>query len=97
MRLDNYDPDDIDDQDFEQMDPAERARVEAILARRDAERARAAGRIPEAFMDGMKHHVVWFENIWNEHPFFQLASEAAQSLLIRVLTTSLYPQTRPIF
>jgi hypothetical protein len=54
VRLDNYDPDDIDDQEFEQMDPAERARVEAILARRDAERARAAGRIPEAFMDGMR-------------------------------------------
>lgn len=56
VRLDNYDPDDIDDQNFDQMDPAERARVEAILARRDAERARAAGRIPEAFMDGREHH-----------------------------------------
>ncbi len=52
MRLDNYDPNDIDDEDFERMDPAERAKVEAVLARRDAERARAAGRIPEAFLDG---------------------------------------------
>lgn len=34
------------------MDPAQRAQVEALLARRDAEAARAAGRIPEAFMDG---------------------------------------------
>ncbi|KAF9966257.1 MCM DNA helicase complex subunit [Mortierella alpina] len=51
VRLDNYDPNDIDDEDFERMDPAERAKVEAVLARRDAERARAAGRIPEAFLD----------------------------------------------
>ncbi|KAG0301700.1 MCM DNA helicase complex subunit, partial [Dissophora globulifera] len=51
VRLDNYDPDDIDDQEFERMEPAQRATVEALLARRDAERARAAGRIPEAFLD----------------------------------------------
>ncbi|KAF9361260.1 MCM DNA helicase complex subunit [Mortierella sp. AD094] len=51
VRLDNYDPNDIDDEDFERMDPAERAKVEALLARRDAERARALGRIPEAFLD----------------------------------------------
>lgn len=49
---DQYDPDDIDDEEFERMDPAQRAQVEAMLARRDAEEARAAGRIPEAFMDG---------------------------------------------
>ncbi|KAF9198544.1 MCM DNA helicase complex subunit, partial [Podila verticillata] len=48
---DQYDPRDIDDEEFEHMDPARRAQVEALLARRDAEEARAAGRIPEAFMD----------------------------------------------
>lgn len=47
-----YDIDDLDDEEYERMDPAERARAEAEMARRDAERARAAGRIPEAFMDG---------------------------------------------
>jgi hypothetical protein len=51
--LDAYDIDEIDDEEYERMDPAERARAEAEMARRDAERARAAGRIPEAFMDGM--------------------------------------------
>lgn len=49
---DQYDPEYIDDEDFERMDPAQRAQVEAVLARRDAEKERAAGRIPEAFMDG---------------------------------------------
>ncbi|KAF9324785.1 MCM DNA helicase complex subunit [Linnemannia elongata] len=48
---DVYDIDDLDDEEYERMDPAERARAEAEMARRDAERARAAGRIPEAFMD----------------------------------------------
>ncbi|KAG0318235.1 MCM DNA helicase complex subunit, partial [Podila horticola] len=48
---DQYDPEYIDDEDFERMDPAQRAQVEAVLARRDAEKERAAGRIPEAFMD----------------------------------------------
>ena len=51
--MDAYDIDEIDDQEFERMDPASRARAEAEMARRDAERARAAGRIPEAFLDGM--------------------------------------------
>lgn len=48
-----YDIDELDDEEYERMDPAERARAEAEMARRDAERARAAGRIPEAFLDGM--------------------------------------------
>ncbi|KAG0038931.1 MCM DNA helicase complex subunit [Podila clonocystis] len=48
---DQYDPEHIDDEEFDSMDPAQRAQVEALLARRDAEAARAAGRIPEAFMD----------------------------------------------
>ncbi|KAG0052553.1 MCM DNA helicase complex subunit [Gryganskiella cystojenkinii] len=51
VRLDQYDPNDIDDEDLECMDPAERAKVEAALDRRDLERARLAGRIPEAFLD----------------------------------------------
>lgn len=55
-----YDIDELDDEEYERMDPAERARAEAEMARRDAERARAAGRIPEAFLDGMYKTVVIF-------------------------------------
>ncbi|GJJ73192.1 DNA replication licensing factor MCM2 [Entomortierella parvispora] len=51
VRLDNYDPNDIDDEEMDRMDPAERAKVEALLNRRDNERARLMGRIPEAFLD----------------------------------------------
>jgi len=53
VRLDNYDPNDIDDEDIDRMDPAERAKVEALMNRRDNERARLMGRIPEAFLDGI--------------------------------------------
>ncbi|KAF9164558.1 MCM DNA helicase complex subunit [Actinomortierella ambigua] len=52
VRLDQYDPEDInDDDDFDNMTAQQRAEVEAMLNRRDAERMRAAGRIPTAFLD----------------------------------------------
>lgn len=51
MKLDAYDPDDIDDEaDFEEMDAAERKALEAQMARRDAEIARREGRRPPAFL-----------------------------------------------
>ncbi|CCG83554.1 DNA replication licensing factor mcm2 [Taphrina deformans PYCC 5710] len=50
---DNYDPDDIDDeQEFGEMTAAERRAVDARLARRDREIARAQGRQPAAFLQG---------------------------------------------
>ncbi|KAJ1897710.1 MCM DNA helicase complex subunit, partial [Kickxella alabastrina] len=51
-QLDRYDADMLDDTDFGSMDPAERARVEARLRRRDFEEGRGQpkSRIPLAFM-----------------------------------------------
>ncbi|KAJ1654484.1 MCM DNA helicase complex subunit [Dispira simplex] len=48
-RMDQYDPDVLDEQDYDAMDPAQRAAVEAKLNRRDLEEVRA-GRVPSAFL-----------------------------------------------
>ncbi|KAJ1673681.1 MCM DNA helicase complex subunit, partial [Spiromyces aspiralis] len=51
---DKYDEADIDDAEYEAMDPATRARVEARLRRRDLEQGLGAAksRIPAAFLQG---------------------------------------------
>jgi hypothetical protein len=43
----------IDDDDYDNMDAADRAAVEARLNRRDAEIMRREGRMADAFMDGI--------------------------------------------
>jgi hypothetical protein len=50
---DRYDLANIDDEDYDHMDAADRAAVEARLNRRDAEIMRREGRMADAFMDGI--------------------------------------------
>ncbi|CAM0139684.1 MCM DNA helicase complex subunit [Umbelopsis sp. WA50703] len=50
---DRYDLTNIDDDDYDNMDAADRAAVEARLNRRDAEIMRREGRMADAFMDGI--------------------------------------------
>jgi DNA replication licensing factor MCM2 len=54
---DRYDLANIDDEDYETMDAAERAAVEQRLNRRDAEVLRREGRMADAFMDGIDDEV----------------------------------------
>jgi len=54
---DRYDLTNIDDEDYETMDAAERAAVEQRLNRRDVEIMRREGRMADAFMDGIDDEV----------------------------------------
>ncbi|KAG5462769.1 MAG: mini-chromosome maintenance protein 2-domain-containing protein, partial [Olpidium bornovanus] len=51
---DVYEGGDIDDEEYEAMDVADRMAVEAKLRRRDKETARREGRLPAAFLDDGK-------------------------------------------
>jgi len=50
---DRYDLANIDDEDYDTLDPSDRAAVEQRLNRRDAEIMRREGRMADAFMDGI--------------------------------------------
>ncbi|KAI8057837.1 MCM-domain-containing protein [Syncephalis plumigaleata] len=49
-RLDRYDIAELDTQDYDIMDAADRHAAEAVMARRDAEQRRVDGRVPAAFI-----------------------------------------------
>ncbi|KAJ1816242.1 MCM DNA helicase complex subunit, partial [Coemansia sp. RSA 2675] len=97
--LDTYDPAMLDDgTEYGAMDPADRARVEARLRRRDGEAAAAASRIPLAFMqdDGDDDGDAWGRRRGarqSKHAHLLAAAAAAQDTE-RVLTLDELRDTR---
>ena len=53
-RLDNYNIDEIDDGMQSELSIGDRLAVDTLLDRRDRQRMRAEGRLPAAFLEGLK-------------------------------------------
>jgi hypothetical protein len=53
VKLDRYDEDQVDDRDFSELSIADRNAINDMLNRRDRERLRNAGRLPDAFLGGL--------------------------------------------